>query len=591
MSDVSFTEKIGDVWEKVSTVGSVLVGALPGGPFAFGTETVRGVPLRVFKSLPPALGTYFAQWFETHADREWLLFEDQRITFCQAHEMYEALGAELAENPHFGVGHGDRVGIAMRNYPELLISFVAATAMGGVAVPLNALWKSEELEYAVGDAECKVVIGDPERLALCANFQAKMGFKTIVVRGPVTGESARATGALAWDDVLAAGAERLKANPQGPKSRWQPVKAEDEAMIMYTSGSTGFPKGVVHTQRSVGTAMKVGELSTKIAPDPNGVQLMAVPLFHITALCPIGLFSIVIGSKVAMMSKWDAGRALELIQREKVTRFTGVPTMTLDLMRHPDWSVEKVASLRAVMAGGAPVPPSQVAEMRQKTKKIESGQGYGLTETMALGTVNKGIDYLRHPKSCGRPLPLFVTIAIIDPETGKPVPDGQRGEVCIKGAMVMKGYNRLPEKTAEAIDANGFFHTGDIGKLEGGFVYILDRMKDLIIRGGENIDCSEVEAAIADHPGVRECSVFGLPDARLGEIVGAAVWAVSSEATPEVLVAHAAKALANFKVPAPENIFLHTEELPKGPTGKLDKKGLRDHYGAIVSKRPIRSAL
>ena len=592
MSDLTFSEKVGDVIEKVSSLGKVLFNILPGGTFSFGTETVRGVPLRVFKQLPPALGKYYEQWFNVWADREWLVYEGQRITFRDARRMYEAIGAELCENPHFGVQHGDRVGIAMRNYPELLVSFLAITAAGGVAVPLNALWKSDELEYAVGDAACKVVIGDPERLALCVPFQAKQGFRTIVVRGAATGESAQATGAVTWDDVLAEGTKRVAANPRGPKQRLRAVKAEDEAMIMYTSGSTGFPKGVVHTQRSVGTAMKIGELAAKVKPDPDGVQLMAVPLFHITALCPIGLFSIPMGSKIIMMRKWDAGEALKIIPQERVTRFTGVPTMMMDLMQHPDWAPEKVETLRGVVAGGAPVPPSQVAEMRQKSKKIQSGQGYGLTEKMALGTVNQGADYLRHPTSCGRPVPLMVEIAILDPENNNAkVPDGQRGEVCIKGAMIMKGYNNLPEKTAEAIDENGYFHSGDIGKMEGGFVYILDRMKDLIIRGGENIDCSEVEAAIVSHDSVRECSVFGLPDARLGEVVGAAVWTTDAKATPEVLAAHAAKALAKFKVPDPQNIFIHTEQLPKGPTGKLDKKGLRTHYSDIVAKRPIQSKL
>jgi len=588
MADLTFTEKMADIFEKVTSVGKVVLNILPGGAFSFGQETVRGVPLRVFKTLPPALGTYYAQWFDVWGDREWLVYEGQRITFREARAMYEAAGAELVGNAHFGIRKGDRVGIAMRNYPELLISFLAITAAGGVAVPLNALWTAEELAYAVGDAACKVVIADPPRLKLLATFQAKQGFRTIAVRG----EDASGTGALPWDAVLAQGAARVAADPKAARRVLRAVGAEDEAMVMYTSGSTGFPKGVVHTQRSVGTAMKVGELAAKVKPDPDGVQLMAVPLFHITALCPIGLFSIPMGSKIIMMRKWDPAEALRVIPAERVTRFTGVPTMMMDLMQHPDWAPEKVETLRGVVAGGAPVPPSQVAEMRAKSKKIQSGQGYGLTETMALGTVNQGADYLRHPKSCGRPVPLMVEIAILDPENGnKPVPEGQRGEVCIKGAMVMKGYNGLPEKTAEAIDANGYFHSGDIGKMEGGFVYILDRMKDLIIRGGENIDCSEIEAAMAEHPAVRECSVFGLPDARLGEVVGAAVWVTDPAVDGAVLAAQAAKTLAKFKVPAPENIFLLKEQLPKGPTGKLDKKGMRVHYGEIVAKRPIKAKL
>ena len=594
MADLTLSERLSDIWDKIKQYSTVAMGILPGGAFYFGTENVRGVDLRVWKSLPPALGAYYGQWFDKFRDKEWLVYEDDRITFGEAKRQYEALGAELRDSGKFGIQPGDRVGIAMRNYPELLISFLAVTAAGGVAVPLNALWKSEELEYAVSDAGCKVIIADPERLALCVPFASKVGFKSILVRGDVSRVAAAKTlGAEAWSDVLAAGAELTAADPKGAKRRIRGITPEDEAMIMYTSGSTGFPKGVVHTQRSVGTAMKIGEMLAAAMPEPGGgVQLMAVPLFHITALCPIGLFSIPAGSKIVMMRKWDAGKGLEIIQREQVTRFTGVPTMMVDLMGHPDFDPEKISSLKNVLAGGAPVPPSQVSQMRKKTKKISSGQGYGLTETMALGTVNKGVDYLRHPTSCGKPIPLMVEVAIIDPKTKKSVPTGERGEVCLKGAMIMKGYNNLPEKTAEAIDENGFFHTGDIGKLDsGGFLYILDRMKDLIIRGGENIDCSEVEAAIVSHPAVRECSVFGLPDARLGEVVGTAVWITDESVTTEELSKHAAKSLAKFKVPLPINIFIHREALPKGATGKLDKKGLRKQYGEVVSRRPTMSRL
>jgi len=363
--------------------------------------------------------------------------------------------------------------------------------------------------------------------------------------------------------------------------------------LMYTSGSTGKPKGVIHTQRSVGTAMKIGEMAAVALNESGGavVQLMAVPLFHITALCPVGLFSIPAGSKVVMMRKWDPSKAIDIIQKEGVTRFTGVPTMMKDLMEDPNFAPDKLKTLKGILAGGAPVPPAQVAQMRGKTKKISSGQGYGLTESMGMGTVNRGVDYLRHPTSCGKPVPLMVEVGIIDPKTQKKVKEGERGEVCLKGAIIMKGYNNLPKKTDEALDDKGYFHTGDIGKMEGGFVYILDRMKDLIIRGGENIDCSEVEAALNQNAAVRECSVFGLPDERLGEVVGAAIWATDTSISKEDIIATAAQTLTKFKVPAAINVFMHSEALPKGATGKLDKKGLRDHYGAIVKARNMKAKM
>jgi len=292
-----------------------------------------------------------------------------------------------------------------------------------------------------------------------------------------------------------------------------------------------------------------------------------------------------------LMRKWNAKTALDLIEREKVTGMTGVPTMIRDMMEHPTFSPKRVASLKNMSAAGAPVPPTQVAKLKEKAKKVESGQAYGLTEVIAA-TVIKGAEYTAHPKSCGKPLPLFVEIKIKDPKTNKVMPTEARGEICIRSAMLMKGYHNLPDKTAAVMDAEGFFHTGDIGRLDkDGYLYIMDRLKDLIIRGGENIDCSEVEAALCTHPAVRECSVFGLPDERLGEVVGAAIWVTEEGVTAEEVCAAAKKVVAKFKVPAVQDVFFHAEELPKGATGKLDKKGLRAKYSKIVEQRPIKAKL
>jgi hypothetical protein len=233
MSDLTLFEKLSDVWQKVRTISRVAVGVFPGGDFAFGTEVVRGVPLRVWKSLPPALGTWFRVWFQRHAARDWLVYQGERITYGEGHRFFEALGAELFENPHFNVRRGDRVGIAMRNYPEFLIAFIAVTAAGGVAVPLNSLWGTAELEYAVTDANCVVLIADAERLELCLPFQAKVGFRAIMVRGDVASvPAAVASGAVAWADALANGARRVHVNPRGIEQRIAEVSAEDEAMVM-----------------------------------------------------------------------------------------------------------------------------------------------------------------------------------------------------------------------------------------------------------------------------------------------------------------------------------------------------------------------
>lgn len=481
--NISFTEKLADAAQKLSGVATILWGALPGGRFQMQTQEIRGHPLKVWKNLPAAVGDYFQPFFEEHADKTWLVYEGQNYTFSEVAAQFSALGAELWWG--FGLRPGDRVGLCMRNLPEFLISFLGVVAIGAVVVPLNALWKSEELEYAVTDSGCKVLIVDAPRYRLCLKFEKYQNYKAIVCRASEDGGDGDLGGVAAWSKVLESGCTRK--DPEGIS-----LTPEDDCMIMYTSGSTGFPKGVCHTQRSVGTAMKMGEVIEALVPDPGNCALMAVPLFHITALSPIALASIPVGGKIIMMRKWDASQALDIIEREQVTRFTGVPTMVQDMLVHPNFTPEKTASLKNMLAGGAPVPPSQIESMREKAAKIKPGQGYGLTETMAYGTANTGTDYLAHPTSCGRPLPLLIELKIKDPATGKEMPEGERCEVCIRSVFVMRCYYNKEEATQKAIDADGFFHTGDIGKIEGGFVYILDRLKDLIIRGGENIDCSEV---------------------------------------------------------------------------------------------------
>jgi acyl-CoA synthetase (AMP-forming)/AMP-acid ligase II len=261
------------------------------------------------------------------------------------------------------------------------------------------------------------------------------------------------------------------------------------------------------------------------------------------------------------------------------------------MLEHPTFTAEAVKTLKSMAAGGSPVPPSQLEQMKSKMKNTTSGQAYGLTEVIAATVIN-GAEYEARPKSCGKAVPLLVEVCIKDPATGAMVPTEQRGEVCIRSAMLMKEYHNQPEKTEEVIDPDGWFHSGDIGRLDSsGYLYIMDRLKDLIIRGGENIDCSEVEAAFYAHPAVRECSVFALPDERLGEVVGAAIWCTEEGVTPEALAATAATTLAKFKVPLAQDVFILTEELPKGATGKIDKKSLRTRFGAVVEQRAPKSRL
>jgi len=573
---ITVGQQVADIVEKAVGYYNVLKGIVPWGPLAITRANVRGHSLRVFKTLPPALGDFYRECTAEHGGRDALVFGDERLSFGEVQRQIDAFGAELMST--FGVQRGERVAIAMRNMPEFAVSFLGITACGAIAVPFSTLWTAPELEFALQDSGAKVAIMDPERLQLAQPFLARCGCRAILCRGDAS-KVGDLGGAVAWADVLRAGSSKLAPPTDG-------ITAEDDAMILYTSGSTGTPKGVVHTQRSLGTLMKAAQVGHRMLHQEDPRFLLTVPLFHVTALSMVFLSAFSIGATLFMMRRWDASEALDIIEKHKINRFTGVPTMVRDMLEHPAFSPARVASLKMLNAGGAPTPPSQVAAVVKNAKTAKPIQGYGLTEAQ-LVTINRGVDYMKHPTSCGKPVPFLVECRVVDPKTGKQVKAGERGELIVKSAMLMRGYHNRPEETAKAIDEDGFFHTGDVAKMEGGYVYILDRLKDVIIRGGENIECSEIEVALYSHPAVRECSVFGLPDPRLGEVVGAAVWLHGDNLpTTAELSAHVASKLAKHKVPAAENIFLHSEALPKIGTGKLDKKGLRDRYSAAARGPP-----
>jgi acyl-CoA synthetase (AMP-forming)/AMP-acid ligase II len=552
----------------------------PGGRyFAAEEKTHLPQPIKVFKTLSAHLGDEYSTYFNKYAEKDWIVYESERYTFKASWTLIQSVAQELVHG--FGVKPGDTVGIAMRNVPEFMLAFVAIQCAGAVAVPFNSLWKTHEFEYAVKDSGCKVMFGDAERLRRCQPFARGLGLSTVLVRPSELDGGSQPEATTSWENVCKAGSSKP------PVKFSKPIAADDASMIMYTSGSTGYPKGVIHTQRSLGTLLRLVDLGNAMAPQGDAM-LLAVPHFHITAITVFAR-AVVCGAKIISMRKWDASVALNLIEREKVAGFTCVPTMMADILAHPTYAKERVASIKSLTAGGAPVPPSQVKATEEAVGQAATGQAYGLTEVIGA-CANTGEDYISHPKSCGKAVP-FVEVVIKDPATGNVVPTDTRGEICIRSPMVMKGYHNQPDKTAEVMDSEGFFHSGDIGRMDAdGFVYLMDRLKDVIIRGGENIDCAEVEAALYNHTSVRECSVFALPDERLGEVVGVAAWCTGA-VKPEELSAKAAETLAAFKVPQPGHIFMLSEELPKGATGKIDKKGLRARFTEELTKKPPLSKL
>jgi acyl-CoA synthetase (AMP-forming)/AMP-acid ligase II len=469
----------------------------------------------------------------------------------------------------------------MRNYPEWIFAFMATTSLGAIAVPMNGWWTTEELDFGLEDCGAKLVVADRERVERIHPLMDNLGLKLISVRCD------------AYDDIRIERFEDLMEKTPACELPAAKIDPDDDAIILYTSGSTGYPKGVVSTHRAVLSALTTWRLfgtsllmaafeaidektaaELESQPTYQPATLMTIPLFHSTGCHSLFLLSILLGRKIVLMYKWDSEKALELIERERITSFLGVPTMSWELLQSPNLDRYDLSSLQDISGGGAAQPPDHVAALKEKFPNKSPGLGYGLTETNALGAVHNGESYLLKPGSTGRPLPPVLEMKIVD-DDGKQVPTGERGEVWIKGPCNFRAYWNKPEATREAITDDGWFRTSDIGTFdEDGFLYIVDRAKDIVIRGGENIACLEVEAAIYKHPDVLEASVFGVPDERLGEEMAAVVALKSGrKPTAESIQQFLSDHLAKFKVPT--YLWLQQEKLPRIATGKIDKRQLR----------------
>jgi long-chain acyl-CoA synthetase len=543
----------------------------PGQLFELVDRTIGGVGYRQFANAPPTLAHLFAG---TRGDPStFLVYEDERWTFDHTMRHVDALAHALVHE--FGIGRGDRVGIAMRNLPEWVVSFAAILSVGAVSVSFNAWWTESELEYAIGDSGVSLLLADPARAERTHRPARARDLPVIVARADRI--EPLPAGVRHYDDVVTLG----RAMPAVD------VEPDDDATILYTSGTTGFPKGAVSTHRAVTQALMAFWAGATIqaarkagGPLGDGGSLpcfiLIVPLFHVTGCVPVMLSCFGMKCKLVMMHRWDPETALRLIEAERVTAFVGVPTQSWDLLECPAFAEYDTSSLISVGGGGAPAPTTLVDRVEKGFRRGRPNIGYGMTETNAFGPGNSGDDYVTHPASTGRARTTIMDVEIRD-DAGAPVPRGEPGQIWMKGPNLIRGYWNKPEATAEAI-VDGWLASGDLGRIDDeGFLYVEDRAKDMVLRAGENVYCAEVESAVYEHPGVYEAAVFGVPDERLGEEVACVVQRREGAVlSAEDLTGFLDGRLAPFKIPS--RVAFSEGRLPRNPSGKILKRELRERY-------------
>ena len=553
---------------RMDTALAALTGA--GGPLALGSVQVAGIEMPLITGVPQTLPPYFAHYCAEHADKIFLVAGAERLTFAAVHAAATKVAQALV-GAH-GTQPGDRIGIAMRNSPSWIVLYMGIVMAGGVATLLNGWWQATELAAAIADVECSLIFADPPRAKRLAEIDG--------LEAPV----------VTIDDVRPLGEALVGLT--GPEAVLPTLAPEDHATILFTSGSTGQCKGAISDHRAVTQgvynyltqALVMLDISTAdgMAPPVQHATLLNVPLFHVTAEVPVLLQSFAMGRKLVLMPKWDAEEAMRLIQAEQVSYFVGVPLMSFEILTHPKRGDYDLSTVTDFAAGGAPRPVDHVRRLAEEMGGAKPLLGYGLTETNGVGCGNFRDNYLAKPNSTGRASLPLVDLAILD-GAGKRLAQGERGEVGIRSVCNFTEYYGRPDATAAAFTHDRYFLTGDVGYLDpDGYLFIVDRKKDIIIRGGENISCQEVEAAIYEHPAVAEAAVFGLADERFGEVPGAVVLAregqsLGTEELRAFLFAH----IAAFKVP--QRIWFVAEALPRLGTEKIDKVSLRATYRAIAA--------
>jgi long-chain acyl-CoA synthetase len=551
----------------------------PGSPFEMDEATINGIPTRIWKNAPASLRAIFEDT-QKFADRDYLVYEDERVSYAQHYQQVVALAHAMVNE--LGIAKGDRVALAMRNYPEWPVVFWATVSIGAIIVPLNAWWTTRELEYSIENSGARVTFVDQQRATLLAGTCDHIHTleQVIVIRGE---DNAVSPNELRFEDLLARHNHHEALPPVD-------IAPDDEASIFYTSGTTGKPKGAINSHRNICSNQTSGiycRVRTEyrygrepVMPTEQMGQLISAPLFHVTGSLAMLCGSTIAGSKIVLMYKWDADTAIRLIEKEKLNSFGGVPSMPLQVLESPILSQHDTSSILAVLFGGAPPAPELAERVKQAFPNSSSSNGYGLTETSALSTVCVAEDYMARPESAG--MPAAVCDIKIMTEDGKELPANEIGEIWIKGPQVIKGYWNNPEATAKTF-TDGWLHTGDLGYLDDeDFLFVVDRAKDMLLRGGENIYCIEVESALYDHPAVIDAAVVGIPHPILGEEVGALVQVrPGTTVTEKELQDHVAALIAAYKVPI--RIGQHPEALPRNANGKIMKPAVKELMGIPVS--------
>ena len=542
--------------------------------FATETAVVRGVEYPVFKNAPLTLCDLLKRGFALHnnGNAEYLIYQSERWTYKDFCSDIQKVSRHLEHDLH--VKKGTPIAIAMRNYPEFLILIMAISSIGAKVVFLNSWWTTEELKYAIEDSSAKLIFADGPRAQRIDPIIKELSLELVAVRDAEPHWPNRYSQLFSHPDPL-----------EWPQIL---VEADDDFAIMYSSGTTGHPKGVVLTHRGAINAVYTWLMQPAITQEVEGLTaqkaqknipqsiLVVTPLFHVTATHPMFLLSIAAGAKLCLMHKWDAEEAVRIIRDESITRFLGVPTQSADLMVAALAMKEPLDTLEFLGSGGAKRPAAQVGQLQKAFPATQLATGWGMTETNACGIGLIGNEYLQNPGAAGRLYPPIQQIKFLD-DAGKEVATGEMGELTVKSVCNMRCYLNQPEATDMVLN-DGWLKTGDLGTIdENGIITILDRKKNIVIRGGENIACLDVEGALHQHPSVAEACVFPVPDERLGETVGACVQIhkeslITVRQLKEFLVDH----IAHFKIP--EHIWLQSEPLLRGATDKIDRRGLQQHY-------------